>query len=60
MTKSQAFRKYQKAQTRYDNHIYTSRGTMRAVLSHEKAFFESHRLELKKKVQAAYKVYKAL
>ena len=60
MTKSQAFKKYQKAATAYEDHIYSSRGTMRAVLSHEKAYFEARRTELQIKMRSAYKAYKAL
>ena len=60
MTKNKAHRKLQRAEDAYYNHIYTERGTVRAVLSFEKAYFERRRLELKAKVTTARSLFNSL
>jgi len=60
MTKNKAHRKLQRAEDAYHNHIYTERGTVRAVLSFEKAYFERRRLELKAKVTTARLLFNSL
>ena len=57
--RTKALRKYQEAARQFENHIYTKRGTLRAVLSHERPYYETKREELRIKMRAAYKAYKS-
>ncbi len=54
-----AHRKYNEASRQFENHIYTKRGTLRAVLAHEKAYHEARLEQLRANMRAAYKALKA-
>jgi len=60
MTKKQARRKLQRAEDAYHNHIYNERGMMRAVLAHEKAYFEKRKAQLKADIESARTLYNFL
>ena len=53
-----ALRRYNKAASAFEDHIYTKRGTVRAVLAHEKAYHEARKEQLRSEMRAAYKAYK--
>ncbi len=60
VAKKKAYRRYNEATRRFENHVYTKSGSTRAVLSHEKLAHNAKKEELRTAMRAAYKALKAL
>lgn len=58
--KKKAYRRYNEATRRFENHVYTKSGSPRAVLSHEELAHNAKKEELRIAMRTAYKALKAL
>jgi hypothetical protein len=60
VAKKKAYRRYNEATRRFEDHVYTKSGITRAVLSHEEFAFNAKKEELRTAMRTAYKALKAL